>query len=195
MTGKSLGLALIFSGICLQACASPRHHVAEIRHVASSAAKPYGEAPHAQIRLVSSAPDGTKNFVLVLAEGDEVVTALSHFAQAEGIVNARLQAIGAVRDPEVAWYDLERKQYKAMTFHEQMEVLSLSGDIALGLDGAPVVPVHTVLGSDSGRAFGGHLLHAITNPTLEVYLTAFPDAVRKRSAPEKGIDQIDLSRR
>lgn len=194
MTCKMFGLAVLFTALGTQACASPHHHVAEVRYITASRVNPHGEAPHAEIRLVSSAPDGTKNFVLVLAEGDEVLTALGDFARAEAIVNARLQAIGAVHDPEIAWFDLERKQYKAMTFHEQMEVLSLSGDIVLGPDGAPVVHVHAVLGSVNGRSFGGHLLHAVTNPTLEVYVTAFPEAVHERSAPEKGIDLIDLSR-
>ena len=194
MFSRIYELTSILAVLVTQACAAPRHRAAEVRYVASSEAKPYGEAPHAEIRLVSSAADGTKHFAIVLADGDEVLTALANFAKSEGIVNARLQAIGAVRDPEVGWFDLERKQYKAMTFREQMEMLSLSGDIVLGPDGAPVVHTHAVLGSSGGRTFGGHLLHAITSPTLEVYVTAYPDALHKRALPAKGIDVIDLSR-
>src|SRR4051812_22261492 len=110
MKCKKAGVVSILIALGTQACASSRHHAPDVRYVASSAAKPYGEAPHAENRRVSIAPDGTKHYVLVLAEGDEVLTALSNFARAEGISNARLQAIGAVREPEVGWFDFERKE-------------------------------------------------------------------------------------
>jgi len=194
MVGKWTPVALALVTLAAQACGSSRHHAPEVRYVAASEAKPRGEAPHAEIRLVTTEADGTRNFVVVLGEGDEVATALSNFAREQKVVNARLQGIGAVRDPEVGWFDLERKQYKAMTFREQLEMLSLSGDIVLGPDGAPVVHLHALLGTSGGRALGGHLLHAITSPTLEVYVTAYPDPVHKRAAPEKGVDLIDLSK-
>jgi len=186
-------LTLVLTALGSQGCGSSRHHAPDVRYIAASEAKPHGEAPHAEFRLVSTEADGTRNFVLVLGDGDEVATAINDFAREQKIVDARLQAIGAVRDPEVGWFDLERKQYKAMTFREQLEMLSLSGDIVLGPDGKPVVHMHAVLGTSSGRALGGHLLHAITSPTLEVYVTAFPEPVHKRAAPEKGVDLIDLS--
>ncbi|MGN6105644.1 MAG: PPC domain-containing DNA-binding protein [Kofleriaceae bacterium] len=164
-----------------------------VRWVSPGQAKPRGQAPGAKTQLLSAQPDGVKSYVLVLRTGDEVATALAEFARRERVVNAHFVAIGAVRDPEVAWFDMARKQYKGITRHEQMEVLTLSGDIALGEDGAPVVHAHTVLGASDGSAWGGHVLGAIASPTLEVYVTCFPQPLHKRFDQETGLQLIDPS--
>jgi predicted DNA-binding protein with PD1-like motif len=131
--------------------------------------------------------------VLILARGDEVATALADLAQSEGIVGAHFTALGAVRDPEVAWFDLTRKQYKAMSMSEQMEVLTLTGDIGVGENGKPIVHTHLVLGREDGRAFGGHLVRATASPTLEVFVTSYPTPLRKRLQPETDLQIFDLS--
>lgn len=85
-----------------------------VRYVPPSEAVPHGSAPGARHRLLASSPDGAKSYVLILQKGDEVASALSSFATAEGVVAAHFTAIGAVRDAEVAWFGLDRKEYKAM---------------------------------------------------------------------------------
>lgn len=165
----------------------------EVRWVRPADAGPHGTAPGARSRRVSTTAEGENQYVLVLREGDEVATALADFAREHHVVNAHFQAIGAVHDPEVGWYDKSRQAYKAMTRHEQMEVLTLSGDIALGTNGQPVVHTHVVLGADDGQAWGGHLLSAITSPTLEVYVTTFDVPVHKRSDAATGLQLLDPS--
>ncbi|MDB4933313.1 MAG: hypothetical protein JWP87_285 [Labilithrix sp.] len=154
---------------------------------------PHGEAPGAKLRVVSTSADGARTFVLVLSEGDEVLTALTDFARNQKVVNAHFVAIGGVRDPEVGWFDRKRSEFKAMSLTEQMEVLTLSGDIALAEDNAPVVHAHLALGRSNGNAWGGHLIHAVTSPTLELYVTAFPQPLYKRDDPHTGLQLIDPS--
>ncbi len=166
---------------------------ATIRWVAPSNAVPRGQAPGAKLRLTATRADGSKTFVLVLSRGDEAFTALTDFARDQKVVNAHFVGIGAVRDPEVAWFDPERRQYKAMSLSEQMEVLALSGDVALAENGQPVVHAHVVLGRSDGAAWGGHLLSATTSPTLELYVTTYPEPLHKRSDPETGLQLIDPS--
>jgi predicted DNA-binding protein with PD1-like motif len=150
--------------------------------VTPSQAVPRGTAPGARARLLSAEPDGVKHYVIVLQDGDEVATALAEFAHKEHVVNAHLEAIGAVHDAEVGWFDRSRGAYKVSARREPMEVLTLSGDIALGEDGEPVVHAHIVLGGSAGTAWGGHLLSALVSQTLEVYLTTFPTPLHKRRA-------------
>jgi predicted DNA-binding protein with PD1-like motif len=168
-------------------------HEPIVRWVAPADAVPHGSAPSAKHRLVAAQPDGTKAFALVLYPGDEALTALADFARDEKVVNAHFVAIGAVRDPEVGWFDVARHEYKAMSLAEQMEVLTLSGDIALSENGQPVVHAHLVLGRSDGSAWGGHLLHATVSPTLEVYITTYPQPLYKRLEPETRLQLIDPS--
>ena len=180
------------------ACGLDASHAAaspDIRYVRAADAKPYGDAANAHARLIASAPDGTKTYALILGKGDEVVTAVTRFAKLEKIGNAHLQAIGAVREPEIAWFDFERSAYKALRFHAQMEVLTLSGDVTEASNGEPAVHMHVALGDAEGHAFGGHLLNAITSPTLEVYVTSYPEPLHKRVEPALGLELIDLTQK
>jgi predicted DNA-binding protein with PD1-like motif len=114
--------------------------------------------------------------VLVLRDGDEVATGLARFAREQALANAHFVAIGAVRAPQVSWFDRARGEYRSIARQDQMEVLAFSGDVTLGADGQPVVHAHMVLGDRDGAAWGGHLLSATVSPTLEVYVTSFPAA-------------------
>jgi uncharacterized protein len=164
-----------------------------VRWIKPSETTPRGKAPGARVRLLTTRPDGTRTHVIVLSPGDELWTALAIFAKTHKVVSAQFSAIGAVRDPEVAWFDPDRKEYKGMTLREQMEVLMFSGDIAVGANGQPVVHAHIVLGRSDGSTWGGHLLHATASPTLELYITTYPGAVHKRLDPATGLQLIDLS--
>jgi len=164
-----------------------------IRWLKPSETAPHGQAPSAQLRLLTTTPDGAKTYALILSQGDEVLSALQTFANEQHVVSAHFSAIGAVRDPEVGWFDPARKQYKGMSLHEQMEVLTLSGDIALGVDGKPVVHTHVALGRSDGQSWGGHLLAATASPTLELYVTTYPEAIHKRFDPATDLQLIDLS--
>jgi uncharacterized protein len=164
-----------------------------VRWLKPSETAPHGRAPGAKVRLLSTQSDGTKAYVLVLSQGDQVQAAIATFATDYHVVDAHFSAIGAVRDPEVAWFDESRKEYKAMSLHEQMEVLTLSGDLTLGVDGRPVVHTHVVLGRSNGEAWGGHLIEATTSPTIELYATTYPEPLRKRLDPATDLLLMDPS--
>lgn len=198
MRTRNLLTYLVNAGIAaaLPSCGEPRATTdmdASIRWVKPDEAGPHGQARNAKLRQIGAQADGSKSFVLILSRGDEVATALADFARDQNVVNAHYVAIGGVRDPEVAWFDLTRNEYKGMSLPEQMEVLTLSGDIALGVDGKPIAHTHLVLGRKDGRAWGGHLLRATASPTLEIYVTTHPSPVYKRFDPDTGLQRIDPS--
>jgi predicted DNA-binding protein with PD1-like motif len=168
-----------------------------LRSIAGGALRPFETGPSgrprgAQHRLTASHADGSKDYVLVLARGDEVATALADFAQSEDIAGAHFTAAGAVRDPDVAWFDLSRRQYRAKSFSEQMEVLTLAGDLGRGEDRKTVIHTHVVLGRNDGRAFGGHLIRATVSPRLEVLLTSYPEPIRRRTEAKTDLKVFDL---
>jgi predicted DNA-binding protein with PD1-like motif len=192
----TVGFASMAVAACVVSCspqATVGPHDPVVRWVNPSDAIPHGKAPGAQFRLLSTAPDGTKSYALVLAQGDEVLTALAEFAREQNVVSARFTGIGAVLNAEVGWFDPVQKVYKGMFFGEQMEVLALTGDIALGTDAAPKVHAHVALGRSDAHVRGGHLLSAMVSPTLEVFLTTYPQPLHKRRNPAVGLELIDPS--
>jgi predicted DNA-binding protein with PD1-like motif len=136
--------------------------------------------------------NGQKTFALVFDTGDEVIAGLSSFAAENDLNAASITAIGAFSDATLGYFDMERKEYKQIPVDEQVEVLSLIGDIAPKENGEPQVHAHVVLGKSDGTTKGGHLLEAHVRPTLEVILTESPEHLRRRTDEETGLPLIDL---
>jgi hypothetical protein len=93
----------------------------------------------------------------------------------------------------LGYFELEKRDYKRIPIDEQVEVVSLVGNIARGDDG-PKLHAHVVVGKRDGAAFGGHLIDARVRPTLEVVLVETPAHLRRRSDPATGLALIDLEK-
>jgi uncharacterized protein len=131
-----------------------------------------------------------KTFILVFATGDELAKGLSEFATEQKLSAASFKAVGALSSVRLGWFSWESKQYEpSVTLDEQLELLSLIGDVALQ-DDKPVVHAHAVVGKKDGTAHGGHLLEAYIRPTCEVVLTESPAHLQKFVDPESGLALI-----
>jgi uncharacterized protein len=131
-----------------------------------------------------------KTFVLVFQTGDELAKGLSKFAEEQHLSAASFKAVGAVSSVRLGWFNWESKKYEpSVSLDEQLELLSLIGDVALKND-KPVVHAHAVIGKRDGTAHGGHLLEAHIRPTCEVVLTESPAHLQKFIDPESGLALI-----
>jgi len=135
---------------------------------------------------------GQRTFVLVFDAGDEVVSGLMDFAGENGLDAASFTAIGAFGTATLGYFDVEKKEYERIPVHEQVEVLSLLGNVAPTEDGEPRVHAHAVLGASDGSTRGGHVLEARVRPTLEVILVESPEHLRRREDPETGLPLISM---
>jgi predicted DNA-binding protein with PD1-like motif len=134
--------------------------------------------------------DRERTFALIYDKGDEVLTGLKQFAKEHKPRSAHFTAIGAFSDVLLAYFDWNTKQYKEIPVNEQVEVLTLAGDIAWKEDGEPVVHAHVVVGRSDGSAHGGHLKKAHVRPTLEVVLVEYPKHLERKHDPETGLTLI-----
>jgi predicted DNA-binding protein with PD1-like motif len=134
--------------------------------------------------------ESPKTFVLIFETGDELATGLSKFATEQNLSAASFKAVGALSSVRLGWYNLGSKKYDpAVILDEQVELLSLIGDVALR-DGKPVVHSHMVIGRQDGTAHGGHLLEAYISPTCEVVLTESPTQLHRFLDAESGLAVI-----
>jgi predicted DNA-binding protein with PD1-like motif len=134
---------------------------------------------------------GQRTFVVVLDRGDEVMASLLAFAEGQGISAAQFTAIGALSDVVLQYFDWAKKDYVGIPVHEQVEVASLIGDVALAPTGKPALHVHLVIGKSDGSAMAGHLGEGHVRPTLEVVLTESPAHLHKVKDPVSGLALID----
>jgi len=114
-------------------------------------------------------------YLASLEHGTDWREEIEEFAAREGIESAWFNAMGAVQDAEVWFYDQSETEYRAVEFDEPLEVAACVGNVAL-LDGEPFAHTHAVLSRESGQALAGHL-NAATVFAGEVYLRAFEESL------------------
>ncbi len=119
------------------------------------------------------------DFIMVLEAGDEIIESLKKFAKEENL-SGFFMGIGAVRDPVIGYYDVEKKQYVKAELEGEYEVLSLMGTISYLPDGEPFIHAHIILGDSQHRALGGHLFRAKVSVTLELIILRTQKMLRQK---------------
>lgn len=133
--------------------------------------------------------EGARVFALVFTHGDHVMEPLVDFLREHSIAAGRLSGIGGLSEVTLGYFEWDRKEYQQHRLEEQVELLSLTGDVALA-DGDPQVHAHVVVGRSDTTVRGGHLLDGVVRPTLELIVEDAPAHLRKRHDPETGLALI-----
>jgi predicted DNA-binding protein with PD1-like motif len=182
-----VALALLTSMI--EAKAQQRNGGQDEAYVSPSAPVATGKAPGMKVRLLSE-NGGAKNYAIILGKGDEVMSGLTDFARQNNVPSASFTAIGAFSHATVAWFDDGRKEFKLIPIEQQVELVSMIGDIALVND-QPVVHTHVSVASSDGTVRGGHVINAFVFPTLELFMTVYSTPLHKESDKATGLKLID----
>jgi len=136
--------------------------------------------------------EGAKTYAVIFETGDEAAAGLAAFAKENRLAGSHFTAVGAFSEVTLGYFDWEKKDYKKIPIREQVEVLSLVGDITLDEKNQPKVHAHVVVGKSDGTAHGGHLLEARVRPTLEVMVVELPRHLHRQHDPESGLALIRL---
>jgi predicted DNA-binding protein with PD1-like motif len=140
-------------------------------------------------KLIYDGPQRT--FAVVMETGDEVLSSLLAFAREEKLAAAEITGIGALRGAVLGYFDWQKKEYERIPVEEQVEVLSLTGNVARG-ESEPKLHLHIVLGKRDGTAHGGHLLEGRVRPTLEAIVNESPAHLQRQSDSETGLALIRI---
>src|SRR5215208_4343947 len=136
--------------------------------------------------------NGQRTFALVFETGDEVAAGLLDFAKEQRLLGSHLTGIGAFQVVVLGYWDWNTREYRRIPLREQVEVVSLVGNIALGPEGDPKVHAHVVVSKSDGTAHGGHLLEGHVRPTLEAVVIESPEHLRRSMDPETGLPLLKL---
>ncbi len=112
-----------------------------------------------------------RTFALIFDKRDEVKSKLLAFAKESRLKASYLFGISAFSDVTLGFFERDRKDYTRIEVNEQVEVMSLLGNIAIDKSGGHKLHAHVVIGKPDGTAHGGHLLQVHVWPTLELFLT------------------------
>ena len=141
--------------------------------------------------LLQDGPE--KTFAVVFDTGEEVVSALLRFANDHTIAAAHLTAIGAFQRVTLGFFEPATREYLPIGIEEQVELLSLVGNLARDDKGEPKLHAHVVVAKSDGTAHGGHLLEASVRPTMEIVIVESLRHLRRRMRDDVGAALLDLS--
>ncbi len=130
-------------------------------------------------------------WVIVLKQGEEIVKQLKEFAEKENIKSGYFNAIGAVKQIELALYNLRQKSYHNRLIKESLEIASLMGNVTRK-DNGVVVHAHTVVSNDKMLTYGGHLKEAVVAPTCEIIFKEINAELVKQYDQMTGLNLLNL---
>lgn len=134
-------------------------------------------------------------FFLVFRRGEDFIPTLTRFCEENEIHWGQFQAIGAVADVEVGYYDLESREYAFRSEEGPFEVASMDGNISESDEEKPVVHAHAVLSrcDETLECIGGHLRAATVALTLELCLWEVTQPLTRRFDDETGLNLINVA--
>ena len=130
------------------------------------------------------------SWLLILDRGDEIVQAVTEFARTAGIRSGSLTGIGAVESAELGHYSPSTREYTWQAIPGPLEIVSLTGNLAVKEDDV-FLHAHIVVGTSDMQLFGGHLKSAVVSATCEMILHTFTEEFSRSHAAESGLWLLD----
>lgn len=117
-------------------------------------------------------------YFMVLDRGDEVLESITRFATETGIRAAGFSGLGTVAGLMMGYYDLATRSYSRQTWHEELQIASLTANLA-EVDGGPFPHVHGVFARPDFSTIGGHVFEATVSVAVEMTVWTAPDPIRR----------------
>ena len=131
--------------------------------------------------------------VVKLEPGDAVISSLAALAREQRLDGGSLQGIGAVNQARLGFYRPEEKRYQTRELRENLEVVSLTGNLG-HVGEEPMVHAHAVLGRSDYSLVGGHLFEACVSVTLEIFIRPTDNAILRTHDPRFDLNLMRLLR-
>ena len=119
-----------------------------------------------------------------LPHGSDLLDELTAVCSQNQVRLGRIEALGAVRQARLGYYDQDTREYEFFILDQGLEITNLVGNVSLK-DGQPMVHAHVTLADNAGRAFGGHLAQG-----TKVFACEFVLEVFNGPAMERGYDEV-----
>jgi predicted DNA-binding protein with PD1-like motif len=139
------------------------------------------------MKIISKDKD---RYILRIDPDEEVLSVLSDFCHANKIEAATFNAIGAAKEIIISYFDLAQKKYLDQSFNENLEIISLIGNVSL-LGGKPLIHVHGSFSDAKMQVKAGHVKKAVVSVTGEVALQAYKGKTERRLDERFGLNLLE----
>ena len=123
-----------------------------------------------------------------------LLESLLGFLDAQRVGYATLTGLGALRRATVSYWNASTREYEAHDIDEQVELVSLIGNVTIK-DGKPFVHAHVTLGRSDLSILGGHFNEAVVHPNVEIWVRPEADTVLRTLDEGSGLHLMQLPER
>jgi predicted DNA-binding protein with PD1-like motif len=128
-------------------------------------------------------------YVVKLKRGEEVVSKIKEFADAENITSASISGIGTVNNVGLALYD--GTKHHEVDMNEDFEILSLLGNITM-FNEETTIHMSIGLSDKDYNVKGGHLTYAYVSGTAEIFVDPIEGEITRVYDSETGLKLMEL---
>ena len=132
-----------------------------------------------------------ERYQLRFESGEALAVKLLQWLARHRIGYATLTGLGAVSSATVAYWNAETREYEHHLLDEQLEVVSLIGNVSVK-DGAPFTHIHVTLGGPDLSIRGGHFIDAKVHPNLEMWVRPESAGLPRTLDEGSGLYLMDL---
>ncbi len=132
------------------------------------------------------------NDLIRLERGERLSEIFEQFFVETKLPGAWVNGLGAVTEVTLGYFNLHTKKYQWQTFAQEMEALSLTGNIAYDEADKPMFHLHGVFGDDDYKTLGGHVKDLVVGATLELFIHRTYQPVRRSHDDDTGLQLLNL---
>lgn len=125
--------------------------------------------------------------VLSIERGEELFATLKQFLSDNDSAAGFFSGLGAAGHLELAYYNLKTREYERQTIDEEVEILSLQGNVAWK-DEELILHIHGVFGRRDLSTFGGHLFSLSVSGVCELHFTVLPKKMMRAFDEATGLN-------
>jgi len=104
-------------------------------------------------------------------------------------VQVFFRAIGSAEAVTISWYNGEKKEYTDKHMQETLEIISLTGNIAL-LEEKAFVHAHGSFSNEAMEIFAGHVKKLEVGATCEIILEKLEGTMERTYSEEIGLNLL-----
>ena len=131
-------------------------------------------------------------FMIYVEKGEKIMGSITSFCKNNGINNAQLSGIGAVKNIEVGAFDIKSKKYIRQNFKDTWELVSYQGNVSLK-DNLPFIHAHVTISNHNLDTKGGHLFEATVAAVGEFILKKIDNTVYRELNEDVGLPTLCMS--
>jgi hypothetical protein len=129
-------------------------------------------------------------YILRFDRGQEIVSGLENFCAENKIQSAFFIGLGAAQRIKLAFYDLKAKKYEDKEVKQDLEIASLSGNVAQ-MDSKYIIHCHGVFSDEKNKTVGGHVKEMEISATCEIFLAAFEKEIDRKYDNGTGLNLME----